>query len=123
MPVRLTRRRLSAAVATYDPRGANGYPMKNITIGGVPYAQVFGSTLPGPIWKDAMEAALATVPETKFDLVTLDGLGVYVPPPPKPRNPKPDATPSPGTTDGATPPPGPTTKPTATATPKPSPQP
>jgi membrane peptidoglycan carboxypeptidase len=112
---------LSAAVATYDPRGANGFPMKNITIGGVPFAQVFGSTLPGPIWKDAMEAALKDVPETKFDLITLDGLGVYVPPPPKPDKPKPGTTPDPGAS--GTPTPGPTTKPTAAASPKPSPQP
>ena len=53
--------------------------MRNLTIGGAYYAQVFGSSLPGPIWKMAMLAALETVPKTKFDLQTLDGLGTYVP--------------------------------------------
>ena len=118
---------IAAAVATYDPRGANGFPMKNLTIGGRYFAQVFGSTLPGPIWKDAMEAALKDTPPTKFDLVTLEGLGVYVPPPPKPKKPKPTETPSPGASGSASPEPspstGPTEKPTATPTPKPSPKP
>ena len=84
---------LAAAVATYDPRGGYGFPMKNITIGGRYFEQVFGSTLPGPIWKDAMTAALLTLPKTKFDLVTIEGLGTYVPPKPTP---KPTGTPLPG---------------------------
>ena len=76
---------LSAAVATWDPRGnADKYAMKDLTIGGRYYAQVFGSTLPGPIWREAMLAALATTPATKFDLQTVDGLGTYSPPPPPP---------------------------------------
>ena len=104
---------LSAAVATYDPRGANGYPMKNITIGGQRFGQVFGSTLPGPIWRDAMLAALATTPKTKFDLTTLDGLGTYSPPPPPQPKPKPNPNP--------TPTPGPTNTPTTPATPSPTP--
>ena len=37
---------MAAAVATYDPRGGYGHPMKNLTIGGHYYAQVFGSSLP-----------------------------------------------------------------------------
>ena len=54
---------LSAAVATWDPRGnARKYAMKNLTIGGHYFGQVFGSTLPGPIWKRAMLAALAAGP-------------------------------------------------------------
>ena len=76
---------LSAAVATWDPRGnADKYAMRNLTIGGRYYAQVFGSTLPGPIWREAMLAALAPTPATKFDLQTVDGLGTYSPPPPPP---------------------------------------
>jgi membrane peptidoglycan carboxypeptidase len=77
---------LAAAVATYDPRGAYGHPMKNIVIGGRRFGQVFGSTLPGPIWKMAMTDALANTPKTTFDLQTYDGLGTYTPPvyvPPK----------------------------------------
>ena len=78
---------LAAAVWTGDPRGGYGHPMQNVTINGRYYSQVFGSTLPGPIWKQAMSAALEGTPPTKFDLRTLDGLGVYVPPPPKPAKP------------------------------------
>jgi membrane peptidoglycan carboxypeptidase len=73
---------LAAAVATYDPRGPYGFPMKNITIGGHYFSQVFGSSLPGPIWKDAMTAALAATPSTPFDLQTMDGLGTYQAPQP-----------------------------------------
>ncbi len=75
---------LAAAVWTGDPRGGYGHPMKNVTIGGRYYPQVFGSSLPGPIWKQAMLAALDGAPETKFDLRTIGGLGTYTPPPPRP---------------------------------------
>ncbi|MFN8148482.1 MAG: transglycosylase domain-containing protein [Candidatus Nanopelagicales bacterium] len=111
---------LAAAVATWDPRAPYTYTMKNISIAGRYYPQVFGSSLPGPIWKDAMEAALATTPETKFDLQTMDGLGTYNPPPTpqKPSaSPAPGGTPAPGAS--GTPAPGPSTKPTPTPTPKP----
>ena len=115
---------LATAVATYDPRGAYGYPMKNITIGGQYFGQVFGSTLPGPIWKAAMEAALVGTPKTKFDLVTIDGLDVYVPPPPKPTNSpsaSPSGSPSPGTTGTPAPSSSPSPKPTSSPSPKPTP--
>jgi len=65
---------LATAVATYDPRGQYKYPMKNLVIGGRPFAQVFGSTLPGPIWKMAMLGALQDVPPTRFDLRIYDSL-------------------------------------------------
>jgi membrane peptidoglycan carboxypeptidase len=91
---------LAAAVWTGDPRGGYGHPMKNVTIKGRYYSQVFGSTLPGPIWKQAMSAALKGTPKTKFDLRTLDGLGTWTPPPPAPpktdTNPKPNPSGSPG---------------------------
>ena len=73
---------LATAVATYDPRGGYGYPMKDGVIGGQYFSQVFGSTLPGPIWRDAMTAALAGTPATPFDLLAMDGLAYYTPPPP-----------------------------------------
>jgi hypothetical protein len=73
---------LATAVATYDPRGGYGYPMKDVVIGGQYFSQVFGSTLPGPIWRDAMLAALAGTAPTPFDLVSMDGLSYYTPPPP-----------------------------------------
>jgi hypothetical protein len=42
--------------------------MKNITINGKKYKQVFGSSLPGPIWKEAMLGALAGTPESSLEL-------------------------------------------------------
>ena len=76
---------LAAAVATYDPRGGYGHPMQNITIGGHYFSQVFGSSLPGPIWTPGDACARwQRTPKTPFDLQTLDGLGTYVPPPPTP---------------------------------------
>ncbi|MFN8168283.1 MAG: transglycosylase domain-containing protein [Candidatus Nanopelagicales bacterium] len=112
---------LATAVATYDPRGQYAYKMKNIVINGIRYPQVFGSTLPGPIWKDAMEAALAGTPETKFDLNTLDGLGVYVPPPPKPtKSPDPTGSPKPGASGTPKPNPSPSPQPTTSPSPKPT---
>ena len=75
---------LATAVATYDPRGGYGYPMKDVVIGGQYFSQVFGSTLPGPIWHDAMLAALASTPDTPFDLLPMDGLAYYTPPPVNP---------------------------------------
>jgi membrane peptidoglycan carboxypeptidase len=141
---------LAAAVATFDARGVGGkYAMQNLTIGGHYFGQVFGSTLPGPIWKMAMLSALDGTPKTQFDLKPLDGLGTYVPPPPgKPcgtaaspspggtvtpfpgasptvcpsRTPSPSGSPSPGTSGSPTPKPstGPTPKPSTTPSPKPS---
>lgn len=49
---------LGAAVWVGDPRGGYGYPLKNITINGRYYSKVFGSSLPGPTWKNAMLGAL-----------------------------------------------------------------
>ncbi|GGZ13679.1 transglycosylase domain-containing protein [Streptomyces poonensis] len=53
--------------------------MKNITIGGVPHALVYGGAVPGPIWKDAMTGALAGKEASSFNLVHIpdgnDGRG------------------------------------------------
>ena len=65
---------LAAAVWVGDPRGGQQYPMKSITINGRFYSQVWGGTMPGPIWKNSMMGALAGTPETKWDLRTLYGL-------------------------------------------------
>ena len=65
---------LAAAAWVGDPRGGFAYPMKDVTINGRYYAQVFGSTMPGPIWKASMEAALANTRPVDFDLVTDLGL-------------------------------------------------
>jgi membrane peptidoglycan carboxypeptidase len=117
---------LAAAVATYDPRGGYGYPMQNITIAGHYYAQVFGRSIPGPIWKQAMLGALASTPKTPFDLTPLDGLGTYVPPVP---GACPSATPVPGATSTASPcgqtspTPGASGSPTPGGSPSPTPKP
>ena len=65
---------MAASVWVGDPRGGQKYPMKNINIGGRYYSQVFGSTMPGPIWRDSLIGALAGTPETAWNLTTLNGL-------------------------------------------------
>lgn len=65
---------LAAAVWVGDPRGGQRYPMKNLTINGRYYSQVFGSLMPGPVWREAMRGALADTPPTKWNLTTLHGL-------------------------------------------------
>ena len=59
---------LAAASWVGDPRGGYKYPMKNITINGTKYEQVFGASIPGPIWKASMRGALVGVPIKQFDL-------------------------------------------------------
>ena len=61
---------VAAAVWVGDPRGGFAYPLKDVTINGTYYRQVFGGTLPGPIWKASMEAALANKPIQQFTLDT-----------------------------------------------------
>lgn len=65
---------MAASVWVGDPRGGQKYPMKNIRIGGRYYSQVFGSTMPGPIWRDSLIGALAGTPKTAWNLSTLNGL-------------------------------------------------
>jgi membrane peptidoglycan carboxypeptidase len=113
---------IAAAVWVGDPRGGFAYPMKNVTINGRYYSQVFGGTLPGPIWRDSMEKALAGTEPLRFDIKNKYGLTTkdpytytYVPSTTKPSkndgkntdsttgtdaSPAPDA----GTDTGATPP-------------------
>ncbi len=100
---------LAAAVWVGDPRGGYAHPMKQVTIKGTYYPQVFGGTLPGPIWRDAMELALQGTEPLTFDIKNKYGLTtndpyVYVPPPvtvaPKPEKTK---TPEPPTFDNTDP--------------------
>ncbi len=65
---------MAASVWVGDPRGGQKYPMKNINIGGRYYSQVFGSTMPGPIWRDSLIGALEGTPKTPWNLTTLGGL-------------------------------------------------
>ena len=76
---------LSTAVWVGDPRGGFKYPMKNVH-----QRVLLRSGLrfepPGPIWKQAMQGALADTPPETFELQTLYGLrsarggGSYIPP-------------------------------------------
>ena len=65
---------VAAAVWVGDPRGGFGHPMKNVTINGEYFDQVFGSSLPGPIWRDTLLAYLANTPPTAFDLQPAQGV-------------------------------------------------
>jgi len=65
---------LAAAVWVGDPRGGQQYPMKNLTINGRFYSQVFGGNMPGPIWRESMKGALAKSAEVKWNLQTMYGL-------------------------------------------------
>jgi membrane peptidoglycan carboxypeptidase len=65
---------MAASVWVGDPRGGQSHPMKNIRINGTYYGQVFGSTMPGPIWRDALRGALEKVPPTPWNLKTLYGI-------------------------------------------------
>ena len=65
---------LAAAVWVGDPRGGQSHPMKNITINGIYYPQVFGSLMPGPIWQESMAGALKGLPAKPWQLNTLGGL-------------------------------------------------
>jgi membrane peptidoglycan carboxypeptidase len=65
---------MAASVWVGDPRGGQKHPMKNVRINGQYYGQVFGSTMPGPIWRDALEGALVKVPKTPWNLTTLNGV-------------------------------------------------
>ncbi|MGJ6967611.1 transglycosylase domain-containing protein [Streptosporangium sp. G11] len=57
---------LAGAVSIGDPRGAIAHKLNGVTIGGRYYGAVFGATIPGPIWKDTMVAALRGVKATPF---------------------------------------------------------
>lgn len=65
---------IAAAVWVGDPRGGFAYPMKDVTVNGKYYSQVFGGTLPGPIWQQAMVSALAGTLPTDFVLAADYGL-------------------------------------------------
>jgi membrane peptidoglycan carboxypeptidase len=57
---------LAAAVWAGHPDAPKQYPMRAVTINGTYYSYVFGSSLPGPIWREAMLGALADVPFSTF---------------------------------------------------------
>jgi len=71
---------LAAAVWMGDPLGRK--PLQNVTINGRFYKQVYGGSLPAPIWRATMSAALAGVPVVDFapaDPTIVGGRKVAVP--------------------------------------------
>jgi membrane peptidoglycan carboxypeptidase len=75
---------LAAAVWAGSPIAPRKYPMTNVTINGVYPAggQWAGSTLPGPIWRDAMLGAVADLPVEDFtplDPELIDGAQATLP--------------------------------------------
>ena len=63
---------LAAAVWAGHPDAPNDYPMRNVTINGIYYSFVYGRSIPGPIWRDAMLGALANVPASDFTPINPD---------------------------------------------------
>ncbi|MEU7001554.1 transglycosylase domain-containing protein [Nonomuraea sp. NPDC046570] len=57
---------LAGAVSIGDPRGSQRYKLTGVTIGGRYFGSVQGASLPGPIWKDTMTAALRGLPAERF---------------------------------------------------------
>ena len=57
---------LAAAVWSGYPDASR--PLKNVRVDGVRYRTLFGGALPGPIWRDAMRAALKGEPAKRLEL-------------------------------------------------------
>nr|WP_285707696.1 transglycosylase domain-containing protein [Microtetraspora sp. NBRC 16547] len=66
---------LAGAVSIGDPRGSTAHKLNRVTIGGAYYPSVFGATIPGPIWKDTMIAALRGVKATPFQPINKSRFG------------------------------------------------
>lgn len=64
---------IAAAVWAGDPRGGFKHPMRGVRINGTYYDKVHGSSIPGPIWRNAMEGALGGNAKS-FDLEAKGGL-------------------------------------------------
>lgn len=59
---------LATAVWSGDPRGGFKHPMQDVTINGQYYSAVHGMSLPGPVWKEIMQASLGNSDPVDFDL-------------------------------------------------------
>ncbi|MDT0304015.1 penicillin-binding protein [Streptomonospora wellingtoniae] len=57
---------LAGTVFVGDPRGPQNYPLRGVTIGGRYYSQVYGATIPGPIWQQTMQEATQELPVEDF---------------------------------------------------------
>ncbi|MFI6506261.1 transglycosylase domain-containing protein [Streptosporangium sp. NPDC050855] len=93
---------LAGAVSVGDPRGSQKYKLTGVTIGGRYYGSVAGASIPGPIWRDTMLAALRKVDPSSFTPINAErfgGCGQSCQPAPPPSDD--DATVD-GTDDGGT---------------------
>ncbi|WP_433513442.1 transglycosylase domain-containing protein [Nonomuraea sp. CA-143628] len=66
---------LASAVSLGDPRGAFTHNLIGVTIGGRYYSYVYGASISGRIWKQAMMAALKGVEPTEFTPVNQERFG------------------------------------------------
>jgi membrane peptidoglycan carboxypeptidase len=66
---------LASAVSLGDPRGAFTHNLIGVTIGGRYYSYVYGASISGRIWKQAMMGALKGVEPTEFAPVNHDRFG------------------------------------------------
>nr|WP_055504555.1 transglycosylase domain-containing protein [Nonomuraea pusilla] len=66
---------LSSAVSLGDPRGSSSHKLIGVTIGGRYYPYVYGASISGPIWKQAMLGALKGVEAADFVPVNHDRFG------------------------------------------------
>jgi membrane peptidoglycan carboxypeptidase len=66
---------LASAVSLGDPRGAFTHNLIGVTIGGRYYSYVYGASISGRIWKQAMMGALKGVEPTKFTPVDQERFG------------------------------------------------
>ncbi|MFL6238827.1 MAG: penicillin-binding protein [Actinomycetes bacterium] len=57
---------LAAASMVVDPIKPQKDPLENVTIGGRHYGPIYGATLPGPIWQQAMTDAMKGLPVKSF---------------------------------------------------------
>ncbi|MEW1844403.1 transglycosylase domain-containing protein [Nonomuraea angiospora] len=66
---------MSSAVSLGDPRGTKGNELIGVTIGGRYYSYVYGASISGRIWKDAMLNALKGVEAAEFTPVDQSRFG------------------------------------------------
>ncbi|WP_242659191.1 transglycosylase domain-containing protein [Thermostaphylospora chromogena] len=66
---------LASAVSLGDPRGAFGYDLTGVTIGGRYYPYVYGASISGRIWKDSMIRALRGSPPKSFHPINTSRFG------------------------------------------------
>lgn len=95
---------LSGCAWVGDPRGGFRYPMKDIVINGKRYTPVYGSSIPGPIWKSTFQGALKYTKARAFELKPVIATKqIVVPAAPCGETPTPGCVPSTDTTTVETP--------------------